>query len=499
MYDIQTENTRVQSCWNEVRKDLKKIVESKHGELKTCGIRFWDRPIKLSNQTGQWSDRGMASKPSRWLLTCNSKGTFINFADRMAYFSLRNEALAFAVRAVPIIRTDERETYEFIDHTEWIIIFIAKSLTPRGSSSATAHASRLAEGLITITTDDREFEVPLDCVGIIKPDDKLSSPFIAEIERTFQKTLAHSLDCYDLNIDSIRREFLSRVDQLQVTPKPKRLSKEGTWMSDEDLFEVESIFHRNEPYLMLWGNDESSLEFVVDHLEGLSEHEFVHLEALPTWDEYTLFHILDSDSMTDKVICIHAAERLNPNLTVPIIAPKKRQISLISSSGHMLAQPKSKPHSWIFIAHRLELSEIKQWHKALRDQLKWFRCEVAISPVDAVKLIYQQENVQATSVNWFDNLFVLMWEELATNLPISIELLATIVRNCLRQDATGVWDLDATPIQKEILVEEILISASPLIVSLPPENRKRCLNSLIGILEIPQSQSRRLLSLANVL
>src|SRR5690554_3038150 len=101
MRNVQTENSVVGNCWNAFRRDLKTIVDSKGGEIKTCGIRFWGRPITLDPETGHWAEKGMHSKPSRWLLEYYDKNSPLNLADRMAYFSLRNEALAFAVRAVP--------------------------------------------------------------------------------------------------------------------------------------------------------------------------------------------------------------------------------------------------------------------------------------------------------------------------------------------------------------------------------------------------------------
>lgn len=499
MKDIQTENASVQTCWSGVRRDLKTIVESKRGEVKTCGIRYWDRAIKLANDTGAWFERGMMSKPSRWLFKCNSKGTLIDFADRMAYFSLRNEALAFVVRAVPVFFDEERETYEFVEHTEWIVVFIAKSLTLRGSSSATAHSSRLNEGLITITTDDREFEVPLECIGLIKPDDQLSSPVNSEIHRSFENFLSLSASCYDLNEEETKNAFLKRVDRLQAIPESSNPSHEGSWMAEDDFQTVKSLFENGESNLMLWGNECSSLNVTIQYLEKISTNEFVHFEALPNWNESTIFNILDSHDLSGKIVCIHAAQRLSPELALPNILFRPDKLSLVAPSGLVLPESKSKPRAWIFIANRLDLNQIRQWHRTLNDDFKWFRCEAAVSSLDAVRKIYQEENIQASSNNWFDNLFVIMWDELVAHLPISTEVLAAIVRSSLREDATAVWDLGATPIQKGILVREIESRISSLIASMPTENRKQCVNSLIGTLEISQPQSKRLLSLTKVL
>lgn len=499
MQDIQTENATVESCWKAIRKDLKNIVESKHGEVKTCGIRYWNRAIKLDDDTGLWSERGMMSKPSRWLFTCDKNGKPIEFTDRLAYFSLRNEALAFAVRAVPIFFDEKSKTYEFVDHTEWIIVFIAKSLTPRGSSSATAHSCRLNEGVITITTDDREFEVPLECIGLIKPEDQLNSHVKNEIHRSLENHLSLSASCYDLNEDVTREAFLKRVDKLQATPESEALSLEGAWMSEDDLKDAHSLFESDASNLMLWGHDHSSLRVTLEHLENASVSEFVHFESLPNWNESTLANLLDSNDLSDKVVCIHASERFNPELVLPSVFPRPKSTSIVAPSGKTLLEPKAKPRAWIFIASRLELGQIRQWHRTFGDELKWFRCETAISSLDAVKKIYQEENIQASATNWFDNLFVIMWDELIAHLPVSTEALAAVVRSCLSQDHTAVWDLDATPIQKGILIREIEVRISSLIASLPTENRKQCVNSLVRTLDVPQSQSQSLLSLAKVL
>jgi len=257
MPNIQTENGVVGNCWSAIRKDLKTIVEGKGGEIKTCGIRFWDRPIPLDAETGQWSEKGMYSKPSRWLITYEDENSSLKMADRMAYFSLRNEALAFAVRAVPVFFDKKKNVFNFVKNLEWIIVFVAKSLTPRGSSSATAHTSRLDEGILTITTDDREFEVPLECVGLIKPEDHLDSAIVRDVDEKLQKQVSRSVDCYILNNNQARESFLQRVDQLQMWNDVKNPSQENVWITDQDLQDVEAIFQDGQSSLMLWGDDYS--------------------------------------------------------------------------------------------------------------------------------------------------------------------------------------------------------------------------------------------------
>ena len=167
----------------------------------------------------------MHSKPSRWLFTFEEGDSQLAPADRMAYFSLRNEALAFVVRAVPTFYNSDRDAFNFSENLEWVVVFIAKSLTPRGSSSATAHTSRLDEGILTITTDDREFEVPLECVGVIKPEDKLSSALFQNVDDKFEEFLSQSVDCYVLNDHQKRESFLQRIDQLQMRSNPKHCLK----------------------------------------------------------------------------------------------------------------------------------------------------------------------------------------------------------------------------------------------------------------------------------
>ncbi|GEA03655.1 hypothetical protein KUL17_25520 [Alteromonas sp. KUL17] len=496
--DLQTENSVVKECLDAVRKDLKGIVESKKGEFKTCGIRYWDRAIELDSNTGSWAKKGMFSKPSRWLFTHDGTGEPLDFTDRIAYFSLRNEALAFAVRAVPVFKNEELSTFQFIEHTEWIVIFIAKSLTPRGSSSATAHSSRLDEGLITITTDDREFEVPLECIGLIKPQDMMSSPLINEVHASFEKALSASTKCYDLNEEESRVEFLKRVDKLQVSPSNSHASTEASWMSEDDFNQVISLFGDADSNLMLWGNDESSLLATTARIEQSSEQNFVHIEALPNWNENTLPIILSSIDASTKVVCIHRAERIAPELVLPGVF-NKNKIPLISAAGKFLPKSRDLPLAWIFVANGLSPGQIKEWHRALSKDLKWFRCEAAMPSIEAVKRIYKEENVQSAATNWFDNLFVIMWDEMVAHLPISTEALAAIVRNCLRKDSTGTWDLEASAIQKKILVREIESESSSLIASMEVERRKQCVNALIATLEIPNSQGHRLLSLVKAL
>jgi len=296
MLDIHTENRIVGSCWNTVRKDLKTIVESKGGDIKTCGIRFWDRPISLDEDTGQWAEKGMHSKPSRWLFTFEEGDSQLAPADRMAYFSLRNEALAFVVRAVPTFYNSDRDAFNFSENLEWVVVFIAKSLTPRGSSSATAHTSRLDEGILTITTDDREFEVPLECVGVIKPEDKLSSALFQNVDDKFEEFLSQSVDCYVLNDHQKRESFLQRIDQLQMRSNAEALSQENSWITDHDLQTVETIFEDGQSSLMLWGDDYSTITATIDHLESLTAYDFAHYEALPTWDEHSLSRLVDDEN-----------------------------------------------------------------------------------------------------------------------------------------------------------------------------------------------------------
>ena len=88
---------------------------------------------------------------------------------------------------------------------------------------------------------------------------------------------------------------------------------------------------------------------------------------------------------------------------------------------------------------------------------------------------------------------------MVAHLPISTETLAAIVRNFLRKDSTGTWDLEASAIQKKILVREIESESSSLIASMEVERRKQCVNALIATLEIPNSQGHRLLSLVKAL
>lgn len=494
MPEIHTENNSVYACWQKVRSDLKQIVESKGGEVKTCGVRFWSREIDLNEDTGQWSARGMFSKPSRWLMSYQAQSGELDLSDRIAYFSLRNEALVFVVRAYPVMQEEDEETFFFPEHTEWMVVFVAKSLTPRGSSSATAHAGRLREGLITITTDDRVFEVPLDCIGIIRPSDQ-QVPMVDAVQEKLWQTCAEGAPCYDLNQTQGREDFLQRVDALQLIAQQRVESEERAWMTEVDINKAKEVFQDGELNLVLWGDDPASLNLTLEELEDSSSHPFVHFEALPDWGEHTLSRLLSDGSLADKVICIRGIERVQAERVLPPIMSRSKATKLITGHGDLLPAPECQPKAWILLGSQLTTGQILRLHRTTQHVFRWFRCEAAVSATDAVKSIYREEGVEISATNWFDNLFVVMWDELKAHLSVPPETLAGIVRFCLRQDRSGTWDLNATPVQKELIVQAIESHLTPIIAASPKETRTQCINSIIGTLEISQKQAQRLLFL----
>ena len=157
----------------------------------------------------------------------------------------------------------------------------------------------------------------------------------------------------------------------------------------------------------------------------------MHHEVLPTWNEDSLLRIIDNKDFTKKIVCLHGSERLNPELVLPAIIPRASYVDLTAANGKRIETASGKPLCWIFTGHQLEPLQIRRWHRVAHNHLKWFLCEATVSATDAVRRIYQEEGIQTSTTNFFDNLFVIMWEELKAYLPVSPEQLATIIRNSL--------------------------------------------------------------------
>lgn len=494
--EVQTENNSVHSRWQSFRKTLDRIVKEKGGEVKTCGVRYWDRPILLNNETATWSERAMFSKPSRWLFKYDLESEELVPSNKIAYFSLRNEALTFVTRAFVSIRSEEASTHSFPENAEWMVIFVADSLTPRGSSSAITQSSELSRGQLSITTDDRKFKIPLKCIGLISPTDRLHEPEIAKIDEAITRYLRQGVELYNLTNQQECDDFLSVIDSLALASSTQMgRVVEGSWVTAHDLEYCEDLFETGNSNLVLWGDESTALTAVCEHLELASEYQVIHYEALPDWNEDTLRLLSQRTDLAGKVVFVHGIERVNPDSVLPQIVPNLQSTTLLNRESEPLPGLDESPKAWVLVGNRLSSSQITKLHRTLKHGFKWFRCEGVIHASDAVRDIYLEEGAISATEAWLDNLFVIMWEEIRAHLPVSPETLATVVRCCLRQDLSATWDINASPKVKETMVKAIEAFLTPEFAAAPKDVRTRCVNSLIGSLDIPTSYCQRLLSL----
>lgn len=493
---VKTANDSVHVAWKDLRTDLTRIIQGKGGEVRSCGVTYWEKPIAIDTLTGRWAERSTRSKPNRWLFTYNHETAELKSASRIGYFSLRTEALAYVVRIFVSIKGQEDQPYTLNDGVEWLAVFVAKSLTPRGSSSAIARADDLDEGILAISSDDRKYGVALACCALIPPLDKIKQHSVATVHNSLVNKMQRICTFFDLSKEGSKETFLTHVDSISLQSALSSVtSKEKSWLSEGDMEHCLALFEKGQSNMVLWGNERSNLDSLVWRLCQDSQISVMHLEALPTWNQGTIVAISQQVDLSNKVVFLHCTERLDPELVLPVILERHQSLVIYSPDGSVAKQLQSKPRAWILILCKPFSDQIRRLHRVVGDTFRWFRFEAAPLASEAVRKIYQEENVAVHNKQWSNNLFVLMWDDLQSHVNIAPEALAPVVRTCLRKDPTDAWDVDSSPVAKEHLVQAIEAHLSPHLATAPFGVRKACINSLINTLEVPLSSSGKIVAL----
>lgn len=470
---LRTDNAFVKQVYVSLRKDLARIIEHKGCGVRACGMKYYYRPVDLNRASANWSDRGMNSKPPRWLWRRKPVGLVPS--ETMGYFSLREPMMGYIARIV-ICDGAQPDRYAFDEHVEWLIIIVTARPTPLGSSSATASSTSLKDGIFELNSDGKKFRMPIAATAIIPPADKLADPRVLQKHRELMDYL-EPLDpfVFDAWPGDVEARFFAAVDSIQVHVNADAANNVSNLYSEQSEATASEVA-QSDQNTVLWRQGPDDLMDITAAISAKVERPVhIHCTANTTAADVTRKLAKETHDDVPLTVFLHHAESLRVDAVVAELMQEKAPEEA----------PATNNVRWIVLFSALSQEEYRIAARTLGKSFVWVACDPVLDPIEAVPAIYDSIGVEQGAMKWNTNLFVIAWMEMSQAISVSPEAMAGIISECLHKHPHAQWDVNANGEEKRTLLQTIDRQMAPVFLMEDKAVRRQIKNDVTGNIDVP--------------